>query len=95
MAASTDDGDVNDVSMLAFIKTVWKLAKKFAKTQIDHVRPEGGAVLTPRAPGFLVGPDAAAWCLADKHRYFKCWAGTWFLRPCDEQIVTKPPRTLR
>ncbi len=90
MSAGIDDDDPARPVMVEFIKRVWKIAKKFASVRVDHVAPDDNSIITPRPPGFLVGPDAAAWCLADEHRYFKCWANTWFLRPCREQKSAEP-----
>ena len=90
MSAGIDDDDPARQVMVDFIKLVWKIAKKFAPVRVDHVAPDDNSIITPRPPGFLVGPDAAAWCLADEHRYFKCWANTWFLRPCREQKSAMP-----
>jgi hypothetical protein len=90
MAAGMHDEYPKAKEMVEFIKRVWKIAKKFASVRVDHVAPDDNSIITPRPPGFLVGPDAAAWCLADEHRYFKCWANTWFLRPCREQKSAEP-----
>lgn len=90
MAAGMNNDYPKAAEMVGFIHSVWKIAKKFAPTRVDHVNPSDNSIITPRPPGFLVGPDAAAWCSADEHRYFKCWANTWFLRPCREQKSAEP-----
>lgn len=57
--------------MNAFIKTVWRVLKKLTSPDLVAVAQFSGEVINPRVRGYLVGPDAVAWCRADAARLLK------------------------
>jgi len=55
-AASTDEPLLE-----RFVEELWRLIRRWGVTKVRSINPSTGATINPRVPGYLIGPDAAAW----------------------------------
>lgn len=57
--------------ILDFINSLWRILRQCGTTSLRCINPVTGETINPSVRGYLLGPDAAAWCSVEAGRRLK------------------------